>query len=568
MAASFEFAQFRVDAGRRALTRGGSEIALSRKAFDTLVVLLEEGGRLVPKDVLIQRVWPDSFVEENSLNQSISALRKVLGPKLIETVSGRGYRFVAPIVVHAAESRETLRTLAVLPLRNLGAEEGDWLGIGIADTLITRLSNIHDLIVRPTSAVLRLGDRDAVETGRALSVDAVLEGSIRKAGDRLRATVQLVSVATGAPIWARTFDERFTEIFAVEDAISERVAEALTSRLSGEERSQLTRRTTENSEAYRLYLNGRWYAERLTRASLTKALESLQQAVDLDPHYALGYAGLAYHFLQCADLTVPSLEAMNRAEEAAQRALAIDDSLVDAHVAIASVRTFRDWDAPASAREFERALAIDPRSSSARQLYGWCLTLAGDFDPALRELREAVEIDPFASSHALYLAPTLYFARRYDEALAETRALIARDPNFWLTHVIAGRTLEAMGDLAGAIACYEESRRVDDSVPESLGDLGRALGRAGRSHSILDELRRYDHVPAFVEANVHLGHGDRDRTFELLNAAIDERSWYVTWYRIDPHLDELRGDARFAQLLQRAGVPPALTPPARAPHRS
>jgi len=559
MAAAFEFAQFRVDAARRVLLRGESEVALSRKAFDTLLVLLEERGKLVPKEVLLQRVWPDTFVEENSLNQSISAIRKVLGSKFIETVAGHGYRFVAPMVEHAAPARETPRSLAILPLRNLGAEEGDWLGIGIADTLITRLSNVHDLAVRPTSAVLRLGDRGAVETGRTLAVDAVLEGSIRKSGDRLRATVQLVSVATGAPIWARTFDERFTEIFAVEDAIAERVAAALTSRLSGEERSHLTRRTTDNSEAYRLYLNGRWYSERLTRDSLTKALELLQQAVGLDPRYALGYAGLAYHYLQCADLTMPSLEAMNRAEDTAGCALALDDSLVDAHVAVAGVRWFRDWDVQASSREFERALSIDPRSVSARQLYGWCLTLAGEFEHALRMLNEAVEISPFEPSHALYHAPVLYFSRRYDESLAVTRALLERDPDHWLTHVIAGRAHEAKGDLSAAIACYEESRRIDDSVPESLGDLARAYGRSGRSHTILDELQRYDHVPAFVLANVHLGLGDRDRTFELLNAAIEERSWYVTWYRVDPQLDELRGDERFARLL---------TPPARVPDRS
>lgn len=185
-AAAFEFAPFRLDPARRALTRGGSEIALSRKAFDTLVILLEEGGNVVPKNVLIRRVWPDSFVEENSLNQSISALRRALGdqagvPRYIETVSGRGYRFVAPIIVHAAPPRETEsapRSLAILPLRVPGADEGDWLGVGIADTLITRLSNVHELAVRPTSAVLRFAaSHDPVETGRALGVDAVLEGT-------------------------------------------------------------------------------------------------------------------------------------------------------------------------------------------------------------------------------------------------------------------------------------------------------------------------------------------------------------------------------------------------------
>lgn len=557
-AASFEFAPFRLDAERRALMRGDSEIPLSRKAFDTLLALVEEQGKLVTKEALIRRVWPDSFVEENSLNQSISALRKALGdqagePKYIETVSGRGYRFVAPVTAHAPKTDAAPRSLAVLPLHTLGADEGDWLGVGIADTLITRLSNVRELVVRPTSAVRRFANAtgDAVEIGHLLGVDAVLEGNIRKAGDRLRVNVQLVSVASGAPIWARTFDERFTEIFAVEDAISQRVAEALTSHMTGEERSKLTLRETGNSEAYRLFLNGRWYADRLTRDTLTKSLESLQQAVALDPGYAHGYAGLAYHYFQCADLTMPSREATTLAEEAARKALAIDPLLVDAQVVIAAVRLFRDWDSAASRRDFDRALAIDPHNVLARHLYGWCLTLSGEFDEALHQLREAEEIEPFSHAHAVYTAPAYYFARRYDEALARTRETVERDPAFWLAHVMEGRILEATGDLAGAIACYEEARRADDSVPESLGDLGRALGRAGRTSEAAAILPRLDSAPAFIVANVHLGLGKLEQTFAQLNAAIDERSWYVTWYRIDPMLDPLREDPRFAQLLER-----------------
>ena len=558
-AASFEFAPFRLEPERRALMRGGSEIPLSRKAFETLLMLVEERGKVVTKEALMKRVWPDSFVEENSLNQSISALRKALGdqagvPRYIETVSGRGYRFVAPITVREPEEETALRSLAVLPLRTLGAGEGDWLGIGIADTLITRLSNVRELVVRPTSAVLRFADAtvDPVEIARLLGVDAVLEGNIRKAGDRLRVNVQLVSVATGAPIWARTFDERFTEIFAVEDAITERVAEALASRLSGEERSKLTQHTTANSEAYRLYLNGRWYADRLTRDTLTKSLESLQKAVDLDPNYALGYAGLAYHYFQCADLTIPSREAMNRAEEAARRALAIDPSLVDAQVVIAAVRLFRDWDSVASLRDFERALAIDPQNVLARHMYGWCLTLIGEFDAAIRQFRELEESDPFSHAHSLYTDPVYYFARRYDEALARTRASIERDPSFWLAHTMEGRILEATGDLAGAIACYERARFADDSVAESLGDLGRALGKAGRVSEAMSILAQLDSAPAFTIANVHLGIGDLDQTFAFLEKAIDERSWFVLWFRGAPTLDPLREEPRFARLLERA----------------
>jgi len=563
--AVFEFTPFRVDAERRALLRDGRPVTLSRKAFDTLVVLLEERGSVVTKDALMQRVWPDSIVEENSLNQCISSIRKALGdqvgvPKYIETVSGRGYRFMAPLRQQESVAAAP-GSLAVLPLRFLGSkDEGEWLGVGIADTLITRLSSVRELVVRPTSAVLRLSGSDPVEAGRTLSVDAVLEGSIRKAGERVRVSAQLVSVATGATIWARTFDEQFTEIFAVEDAISERVAESLTTHLSGEERTQLTRRATENSDAYRLYLNGRWYADRLTHDALSHAIDSFRQAVALDPKFALGYGGLAYAFMQCADLVMPSREALTRAEEAARQALAIDENVVDAHAVLGTVRFMRDWDRAAAKVEFERALAIDPKSRHAHDLYGWCLTLMGELDEAFTRFYAAKAIDPFSHENPFYESPMYYFSRRYDEALVAAREEIARDPEFWLIHVILGRTLEVKGDYDGAIREYEETRRLDDSTPESLGDLGRVLGRAGRADRAreilaeLDERAARQHIPAFVRANIHLGLGDIDRVFALIDEAIDERSWYVTWLPIDPMLDHLRDDPRFARAVARTGL--------------
>jgi TolB-like protein/Tfp pilus assembly protein PilF len=561
--ALFDFPPFRVDANRRTLVRDGLTIAVPRKAFDTLVVLLEHRGEVVPKGDLLKRVWRDSFVEENSLNQSISALRKALGDsagvsRYIDTVAGLGYRFVAPIAAVPEPEVVRPRKLAVLPLRTLGGGEGEWLGIGIADTLITRLSNVRELTVRPTSSVLRYAAQECTpsEAGRALDVDAVLEGNIRRAGERVRVTVQLVSVGNGAPIWAGTFDEQFTEIFDVEDSISQRVAEALTTRLSGEERSMLTRHATENSEVYRLYLNGRWYSNRLTREGSAKAIECLRQAVELDPSYALGHAGLAYHYYQQADGTIPSLEAMTRAEEAAQTALSLDPSLVDARVTLAAVRFFRDWDAKAAIDEFERALSLDRRSAYAHRLYGFSLVFMGRFDAGLAALRVAEELDPKSLENAMFVAPAHYWARQYEEAARVIRGAIERDPEFWLAQVILGRIHEVQGDFESAIALYERAHAIDDSSPESLGDLGRALARAGkkaRARKVLAELQeraRNEHVPAFTFVGVYDALGDRDLAFAALQAAIDERSWFVTWLKVDPLLDPLRDDPRFEKLVQ------------------
>jgi serine/threonine-protein kinase len=562
-AAIFDFEPFRLDLGRRKLLRDGQAVALPRKAFDTLVVLVEEHGQLVAKDELLKRVWHDAFVEENNLNQSISALRRGLGdsagePRYIETIPGRGYRFIAAIEAPLTAASAP-RSLAVLPLRTLSADPDEWLGIGIADTLIARLSNVAELVVRPTSAVLPYAKQEGTpaEAGRALDVDAVLEGSIRRAGDRIRVTVQLVSVDREAPIWAGTFDERFTDIFAVEDSISQRVAEALTTRLTAEERSLLTHRETENSDVYRLYLNGRWYANRLTHEGSAKAVECLRQAVELEPAYALGHAGLAYHYLQCADLILPSREAMTLAEEAALMALAIDEKQIDARVSLAAVRWFHDWDADASRREFERALEADRRNANTLHLYGWCLVLMGRGDEGVAALRRAETIDPYSHENVLYNSPGLYFARRFDEALPVTRDAIERDPDLWLAWAMLGRIHEVRGDLDAAIEAYRRSRALAGTIVEVLGDLGRALGLAGRTaeaQAVLDELHaraRTEHIPAFILANVHLGLGEIDQALNAITAAIEERSWYVTWLHVAPMLDELRGDRRWREVVER-----------------
>jgi DNA-binding winged helix-turn-helix (wHTH) protein len=261
----FEFGGFRLDASERLLLRHGESVSLTPKAFDMLVTLVENSGHLVEKSELMRKLWPDSFVEEGSLAQNVSLLRKALGEnekqKFIETVPRRGYRFVAAVVSTARRVADsTIRSIAVLPFRLLAGDGGDeYLSIGISETLTTRLSSLKLLTVRPTSAVLKYAssERDALETGKELQVDTVLEGSIRRAGERLRVTARLVSVLNEAVLWADKFDEQFTDIFDVEDSISAKVAEALALKVSGEEQKRLTRRYTNNAEAYQLYLKGR-----------------------------------------------------------------------------------------------------------------------------------------------------------------------------------------------------------------------------------------------------------------------------------------------------------------------
>jgi TolB-like protein len=344
MSRIYEFGPFRIDAHKRRLLRDGETVAVTPKAFETLLALVENSGKLLDKDDLMNLVWPDTVVEEANLTQNVSVLRRALGEssnerKYIVTVPGRGYRFIADvkelfdeegdlILARRTRSRVVIedvieteipsKSLCVLPFKSLSAEASDdYLGLGIADALITKLSNIRQIVVRPTSAVLRYADmsHDPVAVGRELKVESVLEGSIRRDSDRIRVTVQLVNVRDEAPLWADRFDEMFTDIFSVEDRISEQVARALVLKITGEEQKQLTKRQTENAEAYQNYLKGLYYTNKATSNGAMKGIEHYNRAIELDPNYALAYAGLAESYTWLSHLCLPPGEAMPRARD-------------------------------------------------------------------------------------------------------------------------------------------------------------------------------------------------------------------------------------------------------------
>ena len=320
----YEFGPFRLDTVNRLLTREGTDLALRRKVFDTLLVLIERSGQVVEKDEMMSLLWPDSFVEESNLLVNISALRKILaesgGQEYIETIPGRGYRFTSPVqererdvargnagqesstgerlrvVAGAAESDSPLeqrsKSIAVLPFKPLNPADGDeYLGLGMADTLITRLSGINRIVVRPTSAIIKYAEagEDTVAAGREQRVEAVLEGSIYRSGDRIRVTARLINVSDGASLWGYQCAEDWTDIFKVEDSISEKIAASLLERLSHDEQMRLTKRYTSNSEAYHLYLKGRYYWNKITGEGLKRAIEYFNRAVEEDPGYALAY---------------------------------------------------------------------------------------------------------------------------------------------------------------------------------------------------------------------------------------------------------------------------------------
>src|SRR6185436_3017296 len=486
-----EFDGFTVDFGSRLLLRDDRPVALTPKAFDTLAALLERPGEVLGKEDLLARVWPGAFVEEGILTQNIYTLRKALqeaggGRTYIETIPRRGYRFAGVVRGSAARPQQEARiaSLAVLPFEPLAGNTDDaYLGLGLADSLINRLSNLRRIAVRPTSAVRRyLGmEREPAEVGRLLQVDAVLDGTIRRSGDWLRIGVQLVSVRDDAPSWATQFDARSTDLFALEDKISQELAEELRLRLSRQERDRLTRSATRHPEAYDAYLRGRYFWNRRTFEGLTKGIESFHRAIELDPDFALAYAGLA----DCRVLlplhgAVAPRDVFPQAIAAAERALELDDSLAEAHTSLAYARFMyeRRWEE--AERGFRRALELSPGYATAHQWYSFLLAALGRHGEAIAQARQARELDPLSLVINSDLGMVLCFAR--DPAAEEQlRRTLELDPSFAYARWELGVALQQQGRLEEAVAELRLASSMAADNPVTQAVLGQALGRAGQS---------------------------------------------------------------------------------------
>ena len=573
----YEFGPFRLDPAERLLVRESVPVTLTPKVFDVLLMLVRNSGRALEKEAFMREVWADSFVEEGSLNRNISTLRKALGDgrggqRFIETIPKRGYRFVA-------EVRETggaahARSIAVLPFGALADDEGDerYLGLGMADAIIIKLGNLGQINVRPTGAVLKYMDagRDIPTAGRELKVEALLDGRVQKAGSRVRVTVQLVNVSDGSTIWAEKFDEGFTDIFAVQDSISEQVASALMLKLSGAERKSLSKHYTEDGEAYRSYLKGRYYWNKMTPEGLRRSLDCFGAAVEKDPGYALAYAGLAasYVHLEIYGFMLPS-EAMPRARAAALRAIELDATVAEAHASLALVRMFYERDWPGAEKEFRQALRLNPSYAAAHDWFAIYLMARGQTEEALSSIRKAQELDPLSLIINTDVACALYYARRFDDSIRQCRWVLEAEPNFVTAHFRTGLAYEQLGRYAEAVEAFQSAVALsaDDSKAEAAAPFkGGADARASLAHTyalrgereaaraILSELEEYAgraYVPPHDIALIYSALGERDKAFEWLKLAYQERFSLLVLLELDPRFDNLRADPRFRNLLGR-----------------
>jgi TolB-like protein/DNA-binding winged helix-turn-helix (wHTH) protein len=461
-----------------------------------------------------------------------------------------------------AASHIPVQSIAVLPFKPLAPDSRDEsLEMGMADTLITRLSNIRQVIVRPTSAVRKYTgpEQDAVSAGREQGVDAVLEGSIQRSGDKVRVTAQLLNVRDGSLLWGYKCVEQCTDIFAVQDLVAERVATALMLKLTGEERESLTKRYTADTEAYQLYLKGRYFLNKSTEEDFRKSIEYFRQALEKDPNYALAYAGLADSYAQLGNYGLISMkESHPLAREAATRALEIDEKLGEAHASLAFILTNYYWDWGEAEKRFKRAIELNPNYAMAHNWYSQYLSFMGRTDEAIREAKRAQELDPLSLFNNSTIGFVLYLARQYDQAIAAAIKTLELDRNFAVAHMIIGLSYLQKKMYEESISELQKAK----NHPDSRALLGYAYAVAGKRDKArkilteLDKLSTQKYVASAPVAIICIGLGEKDQALERLEKAYDERLWEIGMLKVLPVFDPLRSDPRFTALLRRVNLAP------------
>lgn len=611
--AIFTFGDFRLEVAEARLTYRGEVITLAPKAFSMLVLLAGRAGELVDKEEILRVLWPDSVVEEANLTVHISALRKALAiegkTQFIETVPKRGYRFTAQVTVTEAvrdvEARHpdalavpkqlrqwrrwmwlaaggvlvfagllsryglniagttTPPAIAVLPFQILSGPGDDYqyLGLGMADALITRLGMLRDFNVRTTGQVRQFDKPgvDVMAAAKELKVDWALTGSVQHLGKKLRVTVQLISAATGKTIWAENYDESFTNIFAVQDEISERLARTLAPRLSGGDQQILTHRYTENPEAFRLYAEARVETHRYLRESDARARELFERAVKLDPSYPQPYIGLAdvllTNWFQDPEHR-PLYEA--RARECIQIVRKLDPEWPELYMASGWIAEYLDHDWAGAEADYRHALAINPNLAQAHASYGGMLTFLGRLAESERELRRAFQLNPVGEMYGYNLAWALYEQRRFREALDLIRSVGKEDASQVYANAVShliGLCLVHLGRTDEAVQEADRAAQRTEAAPSILTELYALTGRRQEALAWIERVKAKGRGAASALAAAETALGNKEEALRLLEAAADRREAYILMSRYDIDLQPLWGEPRFKALLARLRMP-------------
>lgn len=638
----FKFGPFRLDPNEQRLLRDGEPVALTPKAFEVLLCLVERHGELLTKEELLEAVWPDTFVEEAVLSVNISTVRKALGDdqnghSFIETAPRRGYRFLASVetvgqaisaeeplqrnfsrvaqpagTIHESPLRKRwgivlsagalvallvllwgfnvnslrdrpltfvgaphnapapkIESLAVLPLENLSRDpEQEYFADGMTEALITDLGKIGALrVISRTSVMQYKGTRKSLpQIARELNVDAIVEGTVLRSGNRVRITANLLDATSDHHLWAESYERDLRDILALQSELAQDITNQIQIKLTPQQHVRLEGARPVDPEAHELYLKGRYYWNKRTPEALKRSLDYFQQAVDKDPQYALGYAGLAdsYAMLGSGDYAVlPPEKAFPPAETAARKALELDNTLAEAHASLGWSKMAFDWNWQGAERDFQQAIDLNPGYANAYHWYATYLGSMGRFAEAIAEDRKAESLDPLSLVIVVDVAgEALIPAGQYEQAIQQCRKILEMDPQFALAHWDLGRAYEGKGMYKEAVAEMQKAVELSGGDAVFTSHLGRAEALAGRRDEaikILNQLKtraQREFVSPRVFVLIYAALGDKDRAFAWLEKAYQERSDIIVELKVAPELDPLRSDPRFQDLLRRMNFPP------------
>jgi TolB-like protein/DNA-binding winged helix-turn-helix (wHTH) protein/tetratricopeptide (TPR) repeat protein len=622
-APKYRFGPFELDRRSYELRREGEALRLEKIPMELLIFLVERNGELVTRDQIAERLWgKDVFLDtEQGINTAVRKVRQILqdgpdSPMLLDTVVGKGYRFTGQVTeiddsvlavgatttppesqtsritrryrllgaagaflalaaiswmlwlrvrqVSTAATPGSYHSIAVLPLANLSGDPSqEYFADGMTDELTTELAKVHGLRVISRTSVMQYKNthKTMPEIARELTVDAVVEGSVMRSGDRVRVTAQLIDARADRHIWAEDYERDMRDVLSLQSELVGAIAGQVRASISPDQPQFPTRTGAVEPAAYESYLRGRSFWNQRTPAGLAQAVAHFQHAIDLDPDYAEAYSGLADTYTALGYLSYEApRDTFPQARELANKALQIDPGLAEARASVGYAKLYYDWDWKGAEEEFQKAIAVNPNCTTAYHWYSVLLTARGQHEQALSEIRRAHELDPLSVAINTDIGFELYYARRYDEAATQLRSVLQTSPKFPLAHLWLGRTYEQMGMYREATTEFGQAGEALKDWPVIIAAAGHAYGKWGHEAEANGELRRMKelakdkYVTPYGMAVIFAGLDDKDQTMSWLQKAYEERSNWLVWLKLDPRFDNVRSDPRFQELLKRMKV--------------
>jgi serine/threonine protein kinase/tetratricopeptide (TPR) repeat protein len=489
--------------------------------------------------------------------------RHKLAATLIGVILLAGAVTLIAFILSSRNRTAAISSIAVMPFVNAsGNPEVEYLSDGMTETLINSLSQLPNLNVKARSTVFRYKGKefDPKKIASELNVQALLTGRVVQRGDQMTLSLELIDPATENVLWGNKYERKSAELIALQTEVARDVSNKLKPRLSGAEEAKLTKTYTTNPEAYQLYLKGHYFSRQFTLEGFRTGVAALNQAIALDPNYALAYAGLSDAYFYASTIHLPPTEALPKAEEYARKALALDDSLAAAHHSLANVRSTYERDFAGTRRDFDRAIELDPNDASIYFDYTQFLSNIGENEPAIRAAEQAAKIDPLDGQIATWVGAAYVMARRYDEALQKLQAAIRLDDKVWWTYYWQGIAYSEKGMHDKAIESLQTAAKLDDS-PLIRGVLAHALARAGRraeAQRVIDdliELSKSKFVSQSTIAMAYAGLGEKDKAFEWLDKSYESHDEAILWLKNHPMFEPLRDDPRYKPMLKRLNLP-------------